>query len=468
MPLVAQFAPPAFLPDFIGIPGQAAAWHRAVSAWFDSSIRSEVSNVKNPDGGPGRVQFYNPASFDPGGGIVEQAITWNAFPKELLLQYGREEALQRADRLLPISKYSSRPVWQGPVLDRTLYRPLTEYCEWHVVRDPDTGKILKVTFSSEPPELWQALFGDRIQIADTVSVKFPGDRDRVLKLYREFVGPDVQMEDLICQENIQSADGTNILALKGQYNPWNKWNTTHGIVHLNAPPNSLSAEIQLGADSTVLRKNKKGSFISEPGALICCAAYGGPDRNSDPTIGSVVNALARLGAMITLPNPVGLYMDHIDLAGWLAPDNKPIDDCVRIVRGMPGMIERLEVQIPAERGFVVGDIRVGGEPVEYGGQIAECITVKLIGSAMQIGSVQNAPIACDARCCIDPADARRLNRPILLASPCPPGTRIAFRREGSVAPEQRESAVEPELAPLAATEAPRERPKVSRFRRVRY
>jgi hypothetical protein len=456
MSLVTQFAPPAFLPDFVGIPGQAEAWHRAVSAWFDSSVSSEVPRVKNPAGGPGRVQYYNPATLDPGGPIVEQAITWNGFSKELLQQYGRAEALRRADRLQPMSHYAATPVWQGPMLDKTLYRPLTEYCEWHVIRDPDTDQIRRIAFSSEPPELWQALFGDEIQITDTVSVKFPGDRNYVLAMYRKLVSPDVQMEDLICHETIQSADGSNVLAIKGQYNPWNKWNTTHGIMHLTAPPNSLSAEIQLGADATVLWKTQKGTAMADPSALICCSNYGGPDRNSDPTIGATVNALARLGAMVTLANPVGLYMDHIDLAGWSAPDNKPIDDCVRIVRGMPGMIERLEVEVPAARGFCVSDIRIGGEPIVHGGQIAECITVKLVGTAAQIGSVQNAPIACTNRCCVDLTEPRLLNRAVPLTSPCPPGRRPAFQQEGSVTPEL--------VTAHALTAA---RPALSRHRRVR-
>ena len=60
----------------------------------------------------------------------------------------------------------------------------------------------------------------------------------------------------------------------------------------------------------------------EPEALISYAGYGGPNRNSDPTIGASVNALARLGVPVTLRNPVGLYMDHIDLSGWQTPDGK--------------------------------------------------------------------------------------------------------------------------------------------------
>src|SRR5205814_1493454 len=105
------------------------------------------------------------------------------------------------------------------------------------------------------------------------------------------------------------------------------------------------------------------------------------NRNSDPTIGASVNALARLGANVTLRNPVGLFMDHIDLSGWRAPDGKGVEDCVQIVRGLPGMIERMVVEAPASRGFDLGDITIAGVPISYGGQIAECITVKLVGLA---------------------------------------------------------------------------------------
>jgi hypothetical protein len=42
------------------------------------------------------------------------------------------------------------------------YRPQDEYCEWRTERHPGTGEITKVTFTSEPPEYWQALHGDTL------------------------------------------------------------------------------------------------------------------------------------------------------------------------------------------------------------------------------------------------------------------------------------------------------------------
>jgi hypothetical protein len=114
-------------------------------------------------------------------------------------------------------------------------------------------------------------------------------------------------------------------------------------------------------------------------------------RNSDPTIGATVNALARLGFYTTLKNPVGLYMDHIDLSGWETPDGGGVEDFIRIERGSPGMIERLVVEVPKKRRFALSDVTLAGEPIRYGGQVAECITVKLIGRANITSSPQLSP-----------------------------------------------------------------------------
>jgi hypothetical protein len=42
---------------------------------------------------------------------------------------------------------------------------------------------------------------------------------------------------------------------------------------------------------------------------------------------------------------------------------------------------RLEYQVPPGAGFVVGDIRIGGRHIEWGGQIAEHVTVTIAGVA---------------------------------------------------------------------------------------
>jgi hypothetical protein len=429
MALLTRYDTPAFLPDFNAIPGQLDAWNQAVSAWFDQIIANDQKAL-----GGQALQYYNAANFDPGGIAVEQAITWNAFPKEALRRYGRDRALVLADRLWPTERYRT----PSPDPDDTtgtagiLYRPQEEYCEWHVVRRPHSNKIRRVTFTSEPPEYWQAMFGlvpggTSPPIADQ---HFPGDKEALLRLYRELVSPHVQLEDLIAATDLIDT-AKQQWAVKGQYNIYNKWNTTHGIAHLCSPPNSLVAEIQLGADASVRYTDPKGRLLVEPEALIGYAGYGGPNRNSDPTIGASVNALARLGANVTLRNPVGLYMDHIDLSGWEAPGKIGVSDCVRIVRGLPGMIERMVVEVPAGRGFDLGDLTIAGAPIRYGGQIAECITVKLVGIANILPTpIDRPPFGFGTRPIIDPFYPRTVEG-IPGKQAVPPGFTEAFLNQGT-------------------------------------
>jgi hypothetical protein len=129
--------------------------------------------------------------------------------------------------------------------------------------------------------------------------------------------------------------------------------------------------------------------------------------------------------MITLSNPVGLYMDHIDTSGWSLPGGIRIGDCIKPVRGTANMIERLEVAMPEGSGFTLSDITIGGEPLRYGGQIAECITIKLTGAASLFGKVKNnVPAPPEGMCWIDPAF------PAELFSRYLPGTVPAFSVEG--------------------------------------
>lgn len=446
MGLLTRYDTPAFLPDFNAIPGQLDAWSRAISAWFDQIISNDGAKF-----GGFPLQYYNGMNFDPGGIAVEQAVTWNAFPKELQRRYGRERAFVLADRLWPVERYNH----PSPDPDDTtgtsgvLYRPQEEYCEWHVLRDQDSGRIQRVTFSSEPPEYWQAFAGLVPGSMDPpiADQQFPGDRNALLALYRTLVSRDVQMDDLFPAQDTLDKEG-NVIVASGVYNIYNKWNTTDGIAHLNSPPNSLVAEIQLGADASIRYTDPQGRLLVEPDALIAYARYGGPNRNSDPTIGSTMNALARIGAYVTLRNPVGLYMDHIDLSGWRAPDGGGVTDCVRVVRGLPDMIERLVVEVPASRGFVVSDITIAGTPIRYGGQIAECITVKLVGVAhIAAVAAERSAVPGKAIGIIDPAWPRVVGS--IPSNSVPPGYLQAYLGQGGA-----EIAPVPAALTTAALRAP--------------
>jgi hypothetical protein len=442
--LLSTYDPPARLSDFDAIAGQRDAWHRFVLESFNQNIQTVRDQLRSSNGQQtGRPQFYSAVSYDPGGPLIEQAVVWNAFPKELLRRYGRARALVEADRLWPLSAYQydwhydpDVPADTGvgtagiDLPDTYGYRPTVEYCEWHVDRDAASGRISKVTFTSEPPEYWQAMFGGTL---DGSSVPFPGDKDLVLDLYRKLVSPHVEMADLLVKAPLKSPFGS---LNPGDYNPHNKWNTTHGIVHLSAPPNALTAEINLAALATVLYEDNAGKPVVDPDAFIAGTGMGGANRNSDPTIAATVNVLARQGAMITLANPVGLYMDHIDLAGWDVPGGTSASDWVRIVRGEKRLIERLVIEAPSDE-FDVSDIRIGGVSVAYGGQIAECITVKLIGVAAALNSVKNGRLKLPTAGFVDPANAREVFVAGRRGNQQPTGTIPAFIYESGEAVVQK-------------------------------
>jgi hypothetical protein len=216
-------------------------------------------------------------------------------------------------------------------------------------------------------------------------------------------------------------------APEGTYNPWNRWNTIDGIMHLSHPANSLVAEIQLGADATVPH-GPPSRPVTDPDALICCAGFGGVNRTSDPTIGSSVNQLALLGFRLTLRNPVGLYMHHLDLSGFAKPDGSPVDaEFFHVLRGDASrhVIERAEFRVPDGEGFTVSDITIAGVPITRGSQIAEHITVNLVALAAEPGAIKNRPAVCNGHCCQEHDNPQTFTNPPG-ALPCATTAQEAF------------------------------------------
>ena len=389
MPTIARFDPPAFLDDFDAIPGHREGWSTFVSDAFQEAIERVEAQI-----GRGNCQYYNEIET-PSDDPQDVDIIWDGFPKALVRQFGRRTALAMADGLddAPVAGLQSR------IQD--------EYCEWRVTRDPDTNKIIRVTFTCEGPEYWASLAG-----GDSVYGNFGaiGNRDVLLQMYREILGnPDVLMEDLFFPD--------------GFYNPWNKWNTTEGLVHLQQQNNTLGAEIVIGADATILRK-KGETRVTEATQLICCGGFGGVNRSSDPTIGDEVNKLASAGLAITLRNPVGIYFHKFSTEGITKPGPNntrvPAGNYWKPVRGTfdanaadPGdmtdkatMVVRAVYEVPPGKlgpdgaQLTVGDLQIGGPPLVFGGQLAEKLTMKFIGRGTRPGSFRNALMPCAAKCCL--------------------------------------------------------------------
>lgn len=320
--------PPGGLTDFDAAMKQE--WSQTMSDFIDMNIQ----RYNLP-------QFFNPTVDPIATDATEKKIDWTAFPKVVELSSGGSDLLR----------------WRIADSDRLQHQD--EYCEWHVTRDGN-GKITKVEFTSEGPEYWGFL-AER-------------DPQKVVDLYRQFVDPSVVISDLL--------DGN------GVYNPQNRWNDPRrggGLAHLGHVNNTLGAFVNIGARSTIIRHRADGTVMTGETELIDCGQYGGRNRHSDPHIGGEVNAMARMGARITMANPVGLSMDGLFPLGWETPDGSDPKDYWHVDRGVEGHQMRTRFEVPADKGFAVGDIRINGREIEFGGMIADFIRVKLVGLAHEFG-----------------------------------------------------------------------------------
>ncbi|MGH2840049.1 MAG: hypothetical protein ACRDKY_04400 [Solirubrobacteraceae bacterium] len=326
MAVLDQFNPPAGLTELS--PADRAGWSERVRQIFRSLARTGDY-----------PQFYDPTATDTGTDAALKTVTWPAYPATLLLDATSERGRwQRAD--------SSRSVQD-------------EYCEWSVQRGAD-GRIRRVVFTSEVPEYWEHLFA--------------ADPDRLTTLYSQMYGRDVALDELTARDGSYRRD-----------NALNR-STEGGIAHLIQNSNNLGAAVVLAATATVLRRDAAGEPVTNQQELVRCGRLGEPNRNSDPQIAAAVNDLCAQGAQITLEDPPGLYIDGLLAAEMETPDGSDPASYWTIERGTPERALRASYEVPADAGFVVGDIEIAGRPIEYGAQLADNVQIKLTAVASAFGS----------------------------------------------------------------------------------
>ena len=296
------------------------AGHAFYSAWHDA-----VDLLLEPPvtTGTPRGEFFDPSDSNLDVAGVRR-LTWMGFPRAFMTVDSRD------DRAAAFAACEDREVQE-------------EYLEWHTTRRAD-GTITKVVLVTETPEYWTALAG--------------ADRARVLALYRDLLGPGVAEAE--------------VFSAGGAYNPRNVWNTTRGIVHYIQRINTLRDAVGLATGS-----------VGTGAALDNFEVPSSPKTSADPRVALDIGALARRGLSVTLSEPVGLYMVDWDDTGWTKPNGRPVGDYWNVRRGRAGAALRLEYEVPASEGFVVGEIRVGGRRIEVGGQMADHVSVMMGGVAGQ-------------------------------------------------------------------------------------
>lgn len=243
-----------------------------------------------------------------------------------------------------------------------------EYNEWVVTRN-EAGKITKINFTAENPEYWFTLWNV--------------DPNKVLELYHQLVSEKVTLSDLYMRDS--AGNVVNNYNGVPAYNPLNKWNYGNtatenfgGAVHLTSPPNTVGAEIYLGAAATMLRN--LGPEDYSPALNLCASLYGGSFRNSDPNIGLQANQATRnLNKRVALTDPIALYMQRPDFSNYVTPDGTDASDFFKVVRGRTAdetgrnydEILHATFEVPEGYDYTVSDIMIGGRNIFYGAQMAE-------------------------------------------------------------------------------------------------
>lgn len=320
MPLLDRFDTPAGIPE----PTDAArdAWSARVKSIFDDLVGDFE-------------QFYDPTVSETPATAKPAPVGWQAFPATLLRGATSEQGRwTRAD-------------------DR---QRQDEYCEWSVERDTD-GKVTRVTFTTEVPELWE--------LWEHIAGQ---DRDRLLALYHEFVDDRVRPDDVFRGDLYVRA---------------NKWNCSVDgrLAHLVHGSNTLEAAVRLAAEATVLRVDAQGQPVTDQQILVRCARLGNEFRSSDPRIAAAANNAASTGAEITLEDPLGLYLHELRTTGTVTPergaDTTDPAEFWHVERGDAAHAVRASFAVPPELGFKVGDIELDGRPIAFGAQLADRVTVRI-------------------------------------------------------------------------------------------
>ncbi|SEU26589.1 hypothetical protein [Stigmatella erecta] len=401
------------------------AWTFNLTGFTNQGITGNPWNLTNS---ANNTWYFNPLTTNTSEGKYAP-IQWNAFPGRLAYYYGGEGGTNSAGIVLPEADLLSladtgktttgRPFSDLPQItnpctqDVSPYGPFgprgwqDEYCEWSVERDSQ-GNIVRIDFTCENPEYWSTLWGV--------------DPDKVLALYRSTLGkPQIVMEDLVLMDPVAGKPVVDASTGKPAYNPLNKWNsgpvstaTQGGAMHLTSTPNTLQTETGLASSATVPRAG--GNANAQ--ALLCCAQYGQPARNSDPHIGQSVNQLvappnpSSTAHKVTLANPPGLYIQTPDFEGYnyQTKDKTPASEFWTIVRGkaalndasgrpMPGnYILHATFQVPKEKNYTVSDITINGAPIRWAGQVAQTFFMQITGMGLaQPGSAPQQSCVTDAR-----------------------------------------------------------------------
>ena len=216
--------------------------------------------------------------IDPGR-IQEATVEWAAFPRSAQAT--------------------------NPQIDAGRFRLQDEYVEWRVERAD--GQIRQITFTTEFLAYYEALARVGLTaLSRGIRAVVPGANPTAAELF----GPD--FDPAAASEAARAGQFRRF----SQQNPW--INGQKGIVSLAHENNTLEALFRLADIAAVPN-------LEVPPGGICSTLDGNcvPGRNSDPSIATAMQTLARGGRSLSLADPVGIAVAR--LGGIWRVNNQDID-----------------------------------------------------------------------------------------------------------------------------------------------
>lgn len=330
-----------------------AAWSQTVAGMLQGLVEEWSQQAGS---------FFMTADGLPDDTGSPTTVSWDAYPSSLAAWFvDPAQADGAAEMLAPmLVGFERTRVGMTPVT--VAYRQQDEYCEWRTEVDPgaDPPYVRRVTFTSEAADYWTFLAEQ--------------DMSTVVNLYRQLLDdPAISEDDLTWRQDVwvpdpMSPSGWSKRYSRGDYNIWNPYNTTKGIVHLTHPDNTLAKAAALVASATVLRSRSPGNVVTDADELICAAGFGDPNRASDPAVGYFVNSQVRTGRQVGVGGPVGLYITGLRVGGFTDRRGIPVADPWRPRRGggRRGMTLRGVFEVPRN----LQGIHLDGTAITSGAQVA--------------------------------------------------------------------------------------------------
>lgn len=366
--------PPGNLEE-LGQPGREA-WEARIRTALDAAI-AEGTDM-------GVVRAGEHLRLDPGRLLDRRSLDWPALPQHAVECLGRNNALRLLD-------------WTGDAgqaIGRLAHQD--EYLEWRVVRAGD--EIQRIEMTTELPEYWEVLAGYEPRQLLALARKFARTAEVTFEdLYGSLdpLTPGLSADELsaafaaTCLPKRESVDRPeDLIDAVGSIN-----DGVRGLLCMIHRDNNLvslfrlmvsSLQPHLVVDSVTLRPR----FPSGTEAIGGIGAIATPGRNSDPLVVERLSRFATEGRSVAPGDPLGVYIRSLQLHALAMPDDSDVPlEWLHLSRGneadeergVPASFQRLTLEAPKDAPAQVGDlvVRRTGEPLRYGGQLAELVQLTL-------------------------------------------------------------------------------------------